>query len=141
MEHKIGPNEVQQSVKKMIVSDFIGWSVGPDHTWAKENLKTITSANDWEAKKAIVERFALSNQELRHQEKLSELKFDPRESTLTSYVEDFADTYKKAYKQAKDREIIQGLNLNLPNDILRNLDILSETRARLISAMNNITKQ
>lgn len=108
--------------------------VGPAHTWAKENLKTLIAQEDWKAaKKAIIDRFALPNQELRHQEKLSKLKFDPQDHTLMSYVEEYADTYKKAHKQSKDQDIIRSLSLNLPGDILKNLNIISENWCELDS--------
>lgn len=108
--------------------------LGSAHTWAKENLKDAISKNDWKAaKKEIINRFALPDQELRHQQKLSRLKFDAKESTLMSYVEEYADTYRKAYREAKDADVIRSLRLNLPDEILLNLNILSDDWSTLES--------
>lgn len=100
---------------------------GPAHRWAKHNLESLIDRNDWKtAKKMIIDRFALPNQGLRHQERLSKLKFDAKESTLMSYIEVYADTYRKAYAQAKDIDVVRSLRLNLPNEIIRDLNLLSD---------------
>lgn len=101
--------------------------VGPAHTWAKDNLKLLIANQDWKGcKKALAERFALPNQDLRHQEKLHKLKFNPKENTLMSYVEEYASVYRKAYKGAGDKDVIRALSLNLPKDILKNLNLISD---------------
>lgn len=101
--------------------------VGAAHVWAKENIKQFLKEGNWKAaKKAIIDRFSAPNQEIRHQEKLLKMKFNRADGTLTSYVEIYADLYRKAHKDAVDQDIIRSLSLNLPNDIIKHLNILSE---------------
>lgn len=100
--------------------------------WAKANLKAIIQAGDWKAaKKAIVSRFASPDQELRHQEKLNKMRFNQTTGSLTSYAEEYSHCYRRAHPNATDQEIIKSLSLNLPPNIIRNLNILSENWSQL----------
>lgn len=98
---------------------------GDARVWAKSIKKQIQAGDFKLVKKALQERFAAPNRELRHQEKLTTMKYEPT-CTLTSYVENFADTYRKAYVNTIDADIIKGLRLNLPKNILKHLNILEE---------------
>lgn len=100
---------------------------GPARLWAKGNLKGLINDEDWKsAKKAIVDRFAPPNRELRYQERLNKMEYDPKATTLMSYVEEYANIYRKAYEEAQDKDIVRALSLNLPKDILKNLNLISD---------------
>lgn len=100
---------------------------GSARIWAKANIKESINSGDWKAtKKAIVERFAAPNQELRHQEKLIKMRFDPSAGTLISYIEEYADCFRKARLLSSDKDIISSLNFNLPAHIIRHLNVLSD---------------
>lgn len=106
--------------------------IGCAHTWAKKHIKDEIKKGDWqEAKKKFRKRFIPPDENLRYLEKLSKMKYNSSEITLSCYVEAFADTYSKAHKDAFDKDIIRSLRINLPHDIIRNLNVLSESWAEL----------
>lgn len=101
--------------------------IGSAQIWAKESLKSLIKAGHWKpVKKALIDRFAAPDQELRHQQKLMKMKFDDTKGSLTSYIEEYAACYRKAFTNAMDPDIIKSLSLNLPPNIVRHLNILSE---------------
>lgn len=101
--------------------------LGAAHTWAKSNIKNLIATGAWkEAKKKIIDRFAPPDRELRYQERLTKLRYDPAKGTLTSYTEEYADVYKKAHGSVTDQDIIKSLSLNLPPNIIRHLNVLSD---------------
>lgn len=101
--------------------------IGSAQIWAKESLKSLIKSGHWKpVKKALIERFAAPDQELRHQQKLMKMKFDDVKGSLTSYIEEYAACYRKAFTNAVDTDIIKSLSLNLPSNIVRHLNILSE---------------
>lgn len=101
--------------------------VGSAHTWARASIKRLIHECNWkECKRAIIERFAPPDQELRHQERLHKLAFNPETGTLLSYIEEYADCYRKARGPANDHDIIRSLTLNLPADVMRHLNLLSD---------------
>lgn len=100
---------------------------GAAHIWSRNNIKHDLTLGNWsEVKKALVERFSSPNRELRYQEKLAKLQFDPKTSTLLSYVEAYADCYRRAHGAVTDQVIIKALSLNLPHPILKNLNLLND---------------
>lgn len=114
--------------------------IGPAHIWAKTNIKDEIKQGNWSGARAkLRERFLPPGQVLRHLEKLSKMKYDPRETTLSSYVDVFADLYKKAYYNAADSDVIRGLRLNLTPEILRHLNTLSATWTELKSLSEFMT--
>jgi len=101
-------------------------------TWAKSNIKGAIQTGDWKAaKKAIVNRFAAPDQDLRFHEKLAKMHYNPAEGTLLSHVEEYTSLYRKVNEQASDAEVIKNLSLNLPSNIIRHLNILSESWSAL----------
>lgn len=99
---------------------------GSAHTWAKIGIKSEIAASDWSgAKKKLIERFAPPNQGLRYLEKLSKLRYNPSDFTLSSYIELYSDLYRKSYKDCTENSIIRGLSLNLSSDILKHFYTLS----------------
>lgn len=100
---------------------------GAARTWAKSNLKHASADGDWKRiKTKLVERFGSPNSDLRHREKLANMRFNPELGTLTSYVEEFVECYRKAHNKPDQSEVIKALSLNLPKNIIRNLNVLSE---------------
>lgn len=101
---------------------------GAARTWAKNNLPSEPKDGDWQrAKKTLAERFEAPNRALRHQERLAKLTYDPCVGTLTSFVEEFTEVYKKVHGTQNDPDIIKSLSLRLPRSVIRNLNILSES--------------
>lgn len=100
---------------------------GSAYVWAKGNIKRqMASGEDWKViKKALINRFEAPNSELRHLEKLAKLKFDPKLTTPTSYIENYVDCFRKANPSASDANIVKALKLNLPNNIIRGLNTLN----------------
>lgn len=102
--------------------------IGPAKVWAKVNIKQEMLDGDWSAAKSkLRQRFLAPGQELRQLDKLAKMKYDPLEMTLSSYVETFADLYKRVHPNASEAGIIQGIRLNLTPDILRHLNIISDS--------------
>lgn len=100
---------------------------GSAHTWAKENIKVLIKDGNWKAiKKLLIERFSGLDQQLRYQKKLLKMNFDSSKSSLLSYIEEFVCVYRKAHTQAKDCDIIKSLSLNLPPQIIKHLNLLSD---------------
>lgn len=96
--------------------------------WAKDNLKELIAAGDWKsAKKAIENRFLSADHHERYHKKLSTMKYDPKLTTLRSYVEGYVSCFRKAHKSATDKNIIESLVQNLPANIKHTLNLLSET--------------
>lgn len=99
---------------------------GAAHTWSK-SIKDKIQSGDWKnVKKAMIERFAAPDREMRYRERLAKMKHDPTKETLTSYLEEFIDCYRKANSSVSDKEIIVALKVNLPNSVIRNLNLLSD---------------
>lgn len=100
---------------------------GTAYVWAKNNIKTLLRSGDWKAaKQALVERFQPPNAELKAHEQLSKLKFNPKLGSLQSYIEDYHNCYKKAYKTCEDSAVITQLKLNLPNNVQRSFNVLND---------------
>lgn len=101
--------------------------IGSAHIWAKNNIKNAIKKGDWgEVKSKLRERFVQPDESIRHLNKLSKMSYNPLNTTLSSYVDVFADLYKKAHKSATDHDIIRALHLNFPADILKHLNTLAE---------------
>lgn len=113
-------------------------------TWGKLNLKNLISTNDWKAiKKALIERFQGPNPEIRYLNKLAKLTYDPKKVTLTSFVERFAEYYRKAYQQARDIDVIRAIRLKLPNKIILAINTLCDqwTDFQDLSTMYALTRR
>lgn len=101
---------------------------GAAHVWAKANVNAFFLNGDWKAvKRALVQRFSEPDREIRYQEKLNRMRFDEATGTLTSYIEGYADHHKKAFASASEADILKGLSRNLPPNIVRHLNTLSDT--------------
>lgn len=102
--------------------------VGPAHTWAKNHVKSDLRAGNWRAtKQALLKRFQAPDQPLRNLNKLTNLKYNPSDMTLSSYVEVFVDTYRKVYPGCADQDVIRNLALKLTPEILLHLNMLSDS--------------
>lgn len=100
--------------------------VGPAKVWSK-SIKEHIKSGDWtEVKKQVNKRFSTQDESLKHLGKLQKMRYNPDETTLTSYVEVFANTYKKAHPASEPTDVIRGLRVNLTPDIVRHLNTLSE---------------
>lgn len=101
---------------------------GAAYVWARNNIKkNITEGKNWKAcKAALIERFQPPNAEMRFHEKLSKMKYDQDKDSLLSYVEAYADCYRRVHHEAKDKDIISQLKLNLPNRIQRALNVIND---------------
>lgn len=101
--------------------------IEPAYTWAKANIKSEIKSGNWKgAKQKLLKRFTLEDIDLKYHEKLSRLKYDPRESTLSSFVEVYADLFKKTHSTYTDKDIILALRFNLPAEILGHLNSISD---------------
>lgn len=100
---------------------------GSAKIWAKDNLRQYLSNNDWKGtKSALLARFESSNVERKNLERLSKLKFNKDNETLLSYMERFAEYYKRAHKSARDSDVIIALQMNLPGKVQRSLNIIND---------------
>lgn len=108
--------------------------VGPAHTWSKNTIKADLKTGNWRsAKQALLKRFQAPDQVLRYLDKLSKLKYNPEAMTLSSYVEVFADIYKKAHSNCMDQDILRSLSLKLTPEIILHLNMLSDSWVTLDS--------
>lgn len=102
--------------------------IGSARIWAKDNLKDLISAGKWkEIKRSIEDRFQPADYQERYHKKLATMKYDPKVTTLRSYVEGYAVCYRKAHNDCSDKNIIESLVQNLPSNIKHTLNMLSET--------------
>lgn len=101
---------------------------GTANTWAKANIKRALAEGQWKvAKKALIDRFGPSNLIFKHRELLNNMSYQgPQSITLLGYIEKFISLYKKAYNSQSDKDAIMSLRLNLPNHIIRNLNLLDD---------------
>lgn len=108
---------------------------GTANTWAKANIKAALAGGQWKiVKKAFVERFGPADVILTHREKLNSMRYqDSSLTTLLGYVEKFIAQYKKAYTSQSDSDAIMSLRLNLPNTIIRSLNLLDDTWSKYTS--------
>ena len=101
--------------------------IGSARIWAKENIKSELTTGNWKtAKKALKQRFAGLDTDLKDLEKLGKLKFVPEEETLISYLEKYSAYYRQAHREAKDLDIIRSLKLNLPRNVIRGLNMVND---------------
>lgn len=108
--------------------------IGSAHVWAKANIKQHIRNGEWsESKRKLAERFMPPDSEIRQLERLQKLRYKPEEITLSSYVEVYADAYKKCHAVCTDSDIIKSLRLNLSNDILRHLNMVADAWTELTS--------
>lgn len=113
---------------------------GPAYTWAKCNIKTEIKTGDWRgAKRKLIDRFTSEDRTLKYHEKLQKFKYDPKENTLSSYVEIYADLFRKTHDNHADSDIIRALRLNLPSEILGHLNTISDTWTELKSLRDFMT--
>ena len=108
--------------------------VGPARVWAKTNIKQELAEGNWEAAKfKLRKRFSLPGEDLRLSEKLAKMQYDSNDMSLSSYVETYADLFKKVQPNSSDRDVIRGMRLNLSPEILKHLNIISATWTTLTS--------
>lgn len=97
-------------------------------TWAKATIKRHIIEANWSAiKAALYDRFGSPDRVLRYREDLTRLEFLEGQSTLMAYIELYLATYKKAFKNHQDSEVILSLRLNLPDKVVRGLNILDDS--------------
>lgn len=95
--------------------------------WAKANLKEFLRQADWSSiKHLLIERFGTGDRRIRYMEKLSNLKFDPKQSTLLSHVENYLATHSKAFSGQSESDAIQSLRINLPDQVVKGLNQLND---------------
>lgn len=99
---------------------------GAAKIWAKTIKEDLEKGRWTEVKRKFKERFKLHDQSMKHLEKIQNSKFKPEEMSLSSYVEIYANSYKKAHPGLQDKAIIQALRFNLPADIIKHLNTLSD---------------
>lgn len=101
--------------------------VGSARIWAKSNIKQQVQAGLWAAaKRALVDRFSEPDREVRYRERLNKMHFNGTTETLTSYVENYSDCFRKAHPGALDADLMKCLSINLPPNIIRHLNTLSD---------------
>jgi len=100
---------------------------GPAYTWAQNTIADQIKAGNWpEVKKEILNRFAPPDKELKLRESLAKMKFNPSRETLLTFVEEFADKYRKVHPNNGVTALIGDLSLILPRNIVRHLNTISE---------------
>lgn len=101
---------------------------GTANIWAKTNIKKHIVNGNWKAiKKALIDRFGSSDTSLRYQIKLGSMRYNPKESiTLLGYAESYLNAHVKAFKEQSEKAGILSLKLNLPNHVIRSLNILDD---------------
>lgn len=100
---------------------------GSAKIWAKENLKSNFLGQEWKPiKQALIKRFEGANAELRHLERLNQLKYEPTQDTLLSYIEKYVYLYRLAHTPCGDNDIIRALKINLPRQVQKALNILDD---------------
>lgn len=100
---------------------------GPAYIWYRNNIRDKVAKGDWKAVKTeLRERFQGPNNELKYHEKLSRMKFDSKEGSLLSYIEGFSDCYRSAYPDCEDSAVIKALKINLPNNVVKALNITND---------------
>lgn len=99
---------------------------GPAYTWAKNSVADLITTGQWDkVKRALISRYLPPNNELRLREALSKMKFNPDKETISTFVEQYSDKYRQVHQNAADKDIIRSISLNLPDNILRCLHLLS----------------
>jgi len=92
----------------------------------KKYLKPKLLLGEWkEAKAELRKRFSRIEPSLLYRTQLNKMSFNQVETTLLSYVDKYADLYRKIHTKAEDRELIQDLSLNLGKNIIVKLNQLS----------------
>lgn len=100
---------------------------GSAHIWAKDNIKSLIKGGNWkEVKTSLKRRFGEPNPEIRYHKKLYKLTYDPKNGSLVSFIEEYYDTYRKAYVKFEDAAVITALKLNLPNQVQRSFNVLND---------------
>lgn len=103
---------------------------GAAMTWAKANIKEALRTSDWKTiKNMMIDRFGPADRRLRYKEKLSQLQFDDKKSTLTAYVENYLSLYKMAHETHSEPDAIQALRWNLPDKVIRGLNLIDDSWA------------
>lgn len=119
---------------------------GAARNWIKSDFdaKVAIEAGEWQTIKALLKnRWLNPNSEEMSHERLSRLKFDSKKDFLTSYIELYYNTYKKAHKGAKDSDIILALKINLPKDMIRHLNSIRDnwSESRDISEIYQLARK
>lgn len=101
---------------------------GSANCWAKSNIREAIINGNWKAiKKALIERFGSSDTALRYRLKLNEMRYDPKNSiTLLGYAEIYLRAHSKAHNNQNEQDGILSLKLNLPNNVIRSLNVLDD---------------
>ena len=95
--------------------------------WAKNNIKQDILEGDWKAiKRAMVARYSSIEDEISLRQQLHKMTFNENTSSLMSYVEVFAATYRRAFSEHSDKELIEAININLPNKVVRSLNLMND---------------
>lgn len=101
---------------------------GTANVWAKANIKSLIQDGNWKSiKRLLIDRFGSSDTALRYRMKLNEMNYDANKSTtLLGYVEMYLKAYSKAYLNQNVQDGILSLKINLPNNIIKNLNMLDD---------------
>lgn len=99
---------------------------GDAEMFLKKYLKYELNNNDWKRiKEGLRKRFSQIDLNLIYRTKLNKMTYSPERSTLLGYADRFADLYRKVHRDSKDKELVEELALNLGNDIVRRLNLIS----------------
>lgn len=113
---------------------------GPAYVWAKTKIKPKITTGDWKGiKRDLLERFGPSDPELTYRENINKMKFEEENSTLMSYIESFVSNYKQAFKGSSEIDVIKAIRINLPDKIIRGLNLLDYRWSDYISIDELIT--
>lgn len=102
---------------------------GAARNWLKTDTeaKKAIATGQWKTIKNLLKnRWLKPNRDELNHERLSQLRFDSKKDALTSFVELYYNCFKKAHKNASDNDIIMGLKMKLPNNMIRYLNLLND---------------
>lgn len=95
--------------------------------WFKANVKpAIEKGNDWlKIKPLLISRFSDSGLKERHLRKLKEMSFDLESGQrLLEFIEQYVYSYKKVFKEAEDRDVIDIIKASLPKTVIISLNLI-----------------
>lgn len=95
--------------------------------WAQSSIRCKLEKGEWpQIEQLSIERFGPPDRKLYYREKLSQMRYEPTKSTLISYAEEYIALYTNAYPGHEMNEIIHALLCNLPDTIIKGLNLLND---------------
>lgn len=101
--------------------------IGDADLYAKTYLEGDLKDGNWtRVKDELRKRFLQEDMAMLYRLELSKMKYDPAQTSLLSYIDRYANVYRKIHPKANNREIIEDLSIHLDKSIIRCLNQLSE---------------